>query len=93
MIRVLVPVDFSPAMDGVLALAREIGYPLVVRPSYVLGGRAMDVGHDDDDLSRYIREAVRVSNDSPVLLDRFLDHAGEFDVEIVCIVVGNVLLG
>ncbi len=62
--------------DEALALAREIGYPLVVRPSYVLGGRAMEIVHDDADLSRYIREAVRVSESSPVLLDRFLDHAG-----------------
>ncbi|MEO7323337.1 MAG: carbamoyl-phosphate synthase large subunit, partial [Dokdonella sp.] len=79
--------------DEALALAREIGYPLVVRPSYVLGGRAMEVVHDDADLSRYIREAVRVSNDSPVLLDRFLDHAGEVDVDVVADAEGNVLIG
>ena len=69
--------------DEAIALAREIGYPLVVRPSYVLGGRAMEVVHDDQDLARYIRDAVRVSNDSPVLLDRFLDHATEVDVDLV----------
>jgi carbamoyl-phosphate synthase large subunit len=79
--------------DEAIALAREIGYPLVVRPSYVLGGRAMEIVHDDADLSRYIREAVRVSNDSPVLLDRFLDHAGEVDVDIVADAQGNVLIG
>ena len=79
--------------DEALALAREIGYPLVVRPSYVLGGRAMEVVHDDADLARYIREAVRVSNDSPVLLDRFLDHATEVDVDIVADFEGNVLIG
>jgi len=79
--------------DEALALAREIGYPLVVRPSYVLGGRAMEIVHDDADLSRYIRDAVRVSNDSPVLLDRFLDHAGEVDVDIVADAEGNVLIG
>jgi carbamoyl-phosphate synthase large subunit len=79
--------------DEAIALAREIGYPLVVRPSYVLGGRAMEIVHDDADLSRYIREAVRVSNDSPVLLDRFLDHAGEVDVDIVADADGNVLIG
>jgi carbamoyl-phosphate synthase large subunit len=62
------------------ALAREIGYPLVVRPSYVLGGRAMEIVHDKD-LERYMREAVKVSNDSPVLLDRFLDDAIEVDVD------------
>jgi carbamoyl-phosphate synthase large subunit len=79
--------------DEALALAREIGYPLVVRPSYVLGGRAMEIVHDDADLSRYIREAMRVSNESPVLLDRFLDHAGEVDVDIVADIEGNVLIG
>ncbi|MBA2078502.1 MAG: carbamoyl phosphate synthase large subunit [Rhodanobacter sp. 68-29] len=79
--------------DEALALAREIGYPLVVRPSYVLGGRAMEVVYDDADLSRYIREAVQVSNDSPVLLDRFLDHAVEVDVDIIADAQGNVLIG
>ncbi|RUL71841.1 carbamoyl-phosphate synthase large subunit [Dyella choica] len=79
--------------DEALALAREIGYPLVVRPSYVLGGRAMEVVYDDADLSRYIREAVQVSNDSPVLLDRFLDHAVEVDVDIIADRNGNVLVG
>ncbi|HEX7731314.1 MAG TPA: carbamoyl-phosphate synthase large subunit [Rhodanobacter sp.] len=79
--------------DEALALAREIGYPLVVRPSYVLGGRAMEVVYDDADLARYIREAVQVSNDSPVLLDRFLDHAVEVDVDIIADAAGNVLIG
>jgi carbamoyl-phosphate synthase large subunit len=79
--------------DEALALAREIGYPLVVRPSYVLGGRAMEVVYDDADLSRYIREAVKVSNDSPVLLDRFLDHAVEVDVDVIADTEGNVLVG
>ncbi|MEO7063227.1 MAG: carbamoyl-phosphate synthase large subunit, partial [Dokdonella sp.] len=79
--------------DEALALAREIGYPLVVRPSYVLGGRAMEIVHDDEDLSRYIREAVRVSETSPVLLDRFLDHACEVDVDVVADADGNVLIG
>ncbi len=79
--------------DEALALAREVGYPLVVRPSYVLGGRAMEVVHDDADLARYIREAVRVSDDSPVLLDRFLDHATEVDVDVVADADGNVLIG
>ena len=76
-----------------LALAREIGYPLVVRPSYVLGGRAMEVVYADADLERYIREAVRVSESSPVLLDRFLDHAVEVDVDVVADAEGNVLIG
>ncbi len=79
--------------DEALALAREIGYPLVVRPSYVLGGRAMEVVYDDADLARYIREAVQVSNDSPVLLDRFLDHAVEVDVDIIADAEGKVLIG
>ena len=64
-----------------LALAQEIGYPLVVRPSYVLGGRAMEIVHEQKDLERYMREAVKVSNDSPVLLDRFLNDAIEVDVD------------
>ncbi|MFC4761619.1 carbamoyl-phosphate synthase large subunit [Dyella koreensis] len=79
--------------DEALALAREIGYPMVVRPSYVLGGRAMEIVYSDADLSRYIREAVQVSNDSPVLLDRFLDHAVEVDVDIIADAEGNVLVG
>lgn len=64
-----------------LAHAQEIGYPLVVRPSYVLGGRAMEIVHEQKDLERYMREAVKVSNDSPVLLDRFLNDAIEVDVD------------
>ncbi|MDI3261727.1 MAG: carbamoyl-phosphate synthase large subunit [Fulvimonas sp.] len=79
--------------DEALALAHEIGYPLVVRPSYVLGGRAMEIVYSDADLSRYIREAVKVSNDSPVLLDRFLDHAVEVDVDVVADAEGQVLVG
>jgi carbamoyl-phosphate synthase large subunit len=79
--------------EQAITLANEIGYPLVVRPSYVLGGRAMEVVYSDEDLSRYIREAVKVSNDSPVLLDRFLDHAVEVDVDIIADAEGNVLIG
>ncbi|MCX7556815.1 carbamoyl-phosphate synthase large subunit [Xanthomonadaceae bacterium JHOS43] len=79
--------------EEALAAAREIGYPLVVRPSYVLGGRAMEVVYSDADLSRYIRDAVKVSNDSPVLLDHFLDKAIEVDVDIVADAEGNVLIG
>ena len=63
--------------------AEQIGYPLVVRPSYVLGGRAMEIVHEQRDLERYMREAVKVSNDSPVLLDRFLNDAIEVDVDAV----------
>jgi len=69
--------------DEAMRLAAEIGYPLVVRPSYVLGGRAMEIVHDPQDLERYMREAVKVSNDSPVLLDRFLDDATEVDIDAV----------
>ncbi|MBP6902919.1 MAG: carbamoyl-phosphate synthase large subunit [Burkholderiaceae bacterium] len=78
--------------EAALALAKEIGYPLVVRPSYVLGGRAMEIVHGDKDLERYMREAVRVSEKSPVLLDRFLDDAIEVDVD--CISDGSeVMIG
>ncbi len=66
-----------------LRLAEEIGYPIVVRPSYVLGGRAMEIVHEQGALERYMREAVKVSNDSPVLLDRFLNDATEVDVDAV----------
>ena len=79
--------------EEALVLAREIGYPLVVRPSYVLGGRAMEVVHADADLERYMREAVKVSNDSPVLLDRFLDNAVEVDIDVVADADGQVLIG
>jgi carbamoyl-phosphate synthase large subunit len=69
--------------DAALAGAREIGYPVVVRPSYVLGGRAMEIVHAETDLRRYMREAVKVSNDSPVLIDRFLNDAIEVDVDAI----------
>lgn len=72
-----------------LAHANEIGYPLVVRPSYVLGGRAMEIVHEQQDLERYMREAVKVSNDSPVLLDRFLNDATEVDVD--CLADGQTV--
>ncbi|HRF72306.1 MAG TPA: carbamoyl-phosphate synthase large subunit [Accumulibacter sp.] len=78
-----------------LRLAAEIGYPLVVRPSYVLGGRAMEIVHDPRDLERYMREAVKVSNDSPVLLDRFLNDACEVDVDAIAdgeeVLIGGVM--
>jgi carbamoyl-phosphate synthase large subunit len=78
-----------------LALAEAIGYPLVVRPSYVLGGRAMEIVHDERDLERYMREAMKVSNDSPVLLDRFLNDAIEVDVDAVAdgrrVLIGGIM--
>ena len=81
--------------EQVLVLAQEIGYPLVVRPSYVLGGRAMEIVHGDKDLERYMREAVRVSEKSPVLLDRFLDDAIEVDVDCISdgtdVIIGGIM--
>lgn len=78
-----------------LALAAEIGYPIVVRPSYVLGGRAMEIVHEQAELERYMREAVKVSNDSPVLLDHFLNNAIEVDVDCLSdgeqVYVGGVM--
>ncbi len=76
-------------------LAEEVGYPLVVRPSYVLGGRAMEIVHNEDDLRNYMQNAVQVSNDSPVLLDRFLDDAIEVDVDAICdgkdVLIGGIM--
>jgi len=78
-----------------LEKAASLGYPLVVRPSYVLGGRAMEVVHEQRDLERYMREAVKVSHDSPVLLDRFLNDAIECDVDAICdgerVFIGGVM--
>lgn len=81
--------------EEAIVLAEEIGYPLVVRPSYVLGGRAMQVVSDAEELGRYMREAVSVSNDSPVLLDFFLNHAIEVDVDCISdgeqVVIGGIM--
>lgn len=76
-----------------LEKAQQLGYPLVVRPSYVLGGRAMEIVHEQRDLERYMREAVKVSNDSPVLLDRFLNDAVECDVDCLRDADGATLIG
>ena len=87
----------STARSKVEALRRgsEVGYPLVVRPSYVLGGRAMEIVHNDEDLGAYMDAAIHVSNDSPVLLDRFLDVATEVDVDAICdgerVLIGGVM--
>ncbi|MBP3195163.1 MAG: carbamoyl-phosphate synthase large subunit [Cardiobacteriaceae bacterium] len=81
--------------DSAITKAREIGYPLVVRPSYVLGGRAMEIVYNDQELRSYMKEAVNVSPEAPVLLDRFLDNAVEVDIDIVCdgnnVVVGGIM--
>ncbi|MCG7531981.1 carbamoyl-phosphate synthase large subunit [Psychrobium sp. MM17-31] len=81
--------------EEAIAESANIGFPLVVRPSYVLGGRAMEIVYDEQDLRRYMSAAVSVSNDSPILLDRFLDNATEVDVDAVCdgtdVVVGGIM--
>ncbi len=81
--------------EQAVILAREVGFPLVVRPSYVLGGRAMEVVFNEDDLRHYMNTAVQVSNDSPVLLDRFLEQAIEVDVDAVCdgkdVLIGGIM--
>lgn len=83
------------SVEQAVIKAAEIGYPLVVRPSYVLGGRAMEIVYDEEELLRYMRDAVKVSNDSPVLLDRFLDSAIEVDIDAVCdgerVVIGAIM--
>jgi carbamoyl-phosphate synthase large subunit len=82
-------------VETAIAGAREIGFPIVVRPSYVLGGRAMEIVYNEEELGRYMREAVHVSNRSPVLLDRFLDQAVEVDIDAVSdgqeVVIGAIM--
>jgi carbamoyl-phosphate synthase large subunit len=81
--------------ERAIELAHEVGFPLIVRPSYVLGGRAMEVVYEEEDLRTYMREAVKVSNESPVLLDRFLDLAIEVDVDAICdgqdVLIGGIM--
>jgi carbamoyl-phosphate synthase large subunit len=81
--------------EQALAMAGDVGYPIIVRPSYVLGGRAMEIVHSEKELSAYMQAAINVSNDSPVLLDRFLDLAIEVDVDIICdgerVLVGGIM--
>ena len=81
--------------EEAVQMAVEVGYPLVVRPSYVLGGRAMEVVFEEEDLRSYMAAAVRVSNESPVLLDRFLDLAIEVDVDAICdgenVIIGGIM--
>ncbi|MGH8461411.1 MAG: carbamoyl-phosphate synthase large subunit [Stenotrophobium sp.] len=89
------PNGTATSIKQALAVADKVGYPLVVRPSYVLGGRAMEIVHDVDDLTRYMTEAVKVSNESPVLLDRFLNNAIEVDVDALAdgtdVVIGGIM--
>jgi carbamoyl-phosphate synthase large subunit len=81
--------------DSAASQASEIGYPLVVRPSYVLGGRGMEIVYNEEELNRYMKTAISVSNDSPVLLDRFLDDAIEVDVDAICdgkdVLIGGIM--
>jgi carbamoyl-phosphate synthase large subunit len=82
-------------VEEALKMGAEVGYPLIVRPSYVLGGRAMEIVHTEEDLAAYMDAAIGVSNDSPVLLDRFLDLATEVDVDAICdgenVLIGGVM--
>ncbi len=81
--------------DEAVEMGSQVGFPIVVRPSYVLGGRAMEIVHNEDDLRVYMNEAVEVSNDAPVLLDRFLDQAVEVDVDAICdgknVMIGGIM--
>jgi carbamoyl-phosphate synthase large subunit len=89
------PNSAARSQEEALAKAADVGYPLVVRPSYVLGGRAMEIVHGEEDLAAYMEAAIGVSNDSPVLLDRFLDLATEVDVDAVCdgerVLIGGIM--
>lgn len=85
----------ATATDEALKIAHRIGYPLIVRPSYVLGGRAMEIVYSDDELCDYMTRSVKMAKDSPILLDRFLDDAIEVDVDAVCdgedVLIGGIM--
>jgi carbamoyl-phosphate synthase large subunit len=89
------PNRLASSAESAVTMAAEVGYPLVVRPSYVLGGRAMEIVYNEEELHRYMQTAVKVSNDSPVLLDRFLDDAIEVDVDAICdgkdVLIGGIM--
>jgi carbamoyl-phosphate synthase large subunit len=89
------PNRLARSTEEAVAGAAEIGFPLVVRPSYVLGGRAMEIVYNETDLKYYMKNAVSVSNDAPVLLDRFLDDAVEVDVDAICdgeqVLIGSIM--
>ncbi|NOY85912.1 MAG: carbamoyl-phosphate synthase large subunit [Deltaproteobacteria bacterium] len=87
--------DVATSFEEARQVAFEIGYPVVVRPSYVLGGRAMEIVHDDESLERYMTEAVSASSEHPVLIDKFVDHAIEVDVDAIAdgnmVVIGGIM--
>ncbi len=89
------PNCIARTVEEAVSMGAEVGFPLVVRPSYVLGGRAMEIVHNEDDLRHYMNEAVEVSNDAPVLLDRFLEQAVEVDVDAICdgdhVTIGGIM--
>jgi carbamoyl-phosphate synthase large subunit len=92
-LKIAQPVNaIARSRDEAFAAAHQVGYPVVIRPSYVLGGRAMEIVRDDEQLERYITTAVQVSGDSPVLIDQYLSRATEVDVDALCDAGGNVFV-
>jgi carbamoyl-phosphate synthase large subunit len=87
------PNGIARSYQEALAIARRIGYPVVVRPSYVLGGRAMEIVYSDEDLERYMTYAVQVEPDHPILIDKFLENAVEVDVDAIADMAGKVVIG
>ena len=89
------PNDIAHSYDEVMEVARRIGYPLVVRPSYVLGGRAMQIVHNEEDLREYLTSVVKASPDHPILVDGYLTGAVEIDVDAVAdgktVVIGGIM--
>jgi carbamoyl-phosphate synthase large subunit len=85
----------ASSVDGAIAIAHQIGYPVIVRPSYVLGGRAMEVVYDESDLREYVDRAVKASPGHPLLIDKFLEDATEVDVDAIAdgqtVVLGGIM--